>query len=85
MSVTINIKITVSNQLKVMMYFHSHFPDDAANNSGAIFDHMEKFIHWISNDILFIKDGKIYYTIDGCSKQYRCENSICLFSVLEFT
>ena len=34
---------------------------------------------------LFIKDGIMYDTTDGCSKQYRFENQMCLLSVLAFT
>ena len=30
-------------------------------------------------------DGIIYNTTDGCSKQYRCANSMWMFSILAFT
>ena len=34
---------------------------------------------------LFIKDGIIYYTTDGFSKQYRCSNAMWLLYALEFS
>ena len=34
---------------------------------------------------LFIKYGIIYNTENGCSKQYRCENTMCILSALVFT
>ena len=34
---------------------------------------------------VYIKDGIIYDTIYGCIKQYICENSMWLLSVLAFT
>ena len=68
----------VSNEGKLKIYFHSHFLDNSVQNTATTFDHMEKFIHWIYENNLFIKDGIIYDTTDGCNKQYRCENSMWL-------
>ena len=34
---------------------------------------------------VFINDGIIYDTTDGCNKQYRCANEIWILSVLAFT
>ena len=34
---------------------------------------------------LFIKDGIIYDTSDGCSKKYICADAFCLLSVLSLT
>ena len=65
--------------------FHPHYSDDSAHNSDTSFDHIKKFLHWMYDNKLFIKDGIIYDTTDGCSKQYRCENSMWLLSVLTFT
>ena len=66
------------------MDFHSHFSDDSANNAAKIFEHTIKFIQWMYENNLFIKDGIIYDTTYGCSKQYRCENKMRILSVLEF-
>ena len=46
---------------------------------------MKKLIHWIYDKNLFIKDGIIYDTTYGCSKQYMCANEMWLLSVLNFT
>ena len=46
---------------------------------------MKKFIHWIYEENLFIKDGIIYDTTDICSKKYRCENAVWVLFVLAFT
>ena len=46
---------------------------------------MKKFIHCMYENNLFIKDGIIYDTKDGCIKQYRCANRICILSILVFT
>ena len=67
------------------MDFHSHFLDGSTQNAATTFEHMNKFIHWMYYNNLFIKDGIIYDTTNGCSKQYRCENAIWLLSVLSFT
>ena len=66
------------------MDFHSHFLDDSANNTAKIFEHTIKFIQWMYENNLFIKDGIIYDTTYGCSKQYRCENATWLLYVFEF-
>ena len=34
---------------------------------------------------LLIKGGILYYNTDGCSKKFRCANSVWLSSVLIFT
>ena len=73
------------NQGKVKMYFHSHFSDDSAHNAATTFENMKKFIHWMNENNLFIKDVIIYDTTGGFRKQYRFENEIWLLSVLEFT
>ena len=46
---------------------------------------MKKFIHCMYENNLFIKDGIIYDTTYGCSKQYTFENTMWLLSVLELT
>ena len=46
---------------------------------------MKKFIHCMYENNLFIKDGIIYDTTYGCSKQYKCANAMWLLSVFEFT
>ena len=34
---------------------------------------------------VFIKDGLLYDTAYGCSKQYRYTNAMCILYLLEFT
>ena len=67
------------------MGFQSHFSDESAQNADTTFEHMNKFIHWMYDNNLFIKYGIIYYTTCGCIKQYICVNSMWLLYVLEFT
>ena len=66
------------------MNFHSHFSDDSAQNLANTFEHMKCFIYWMYENNLFTKDGIIYDTKDGRSKQYGCENSMWLSYILEF-
>ena len=54
-------------------------------NADTTFEYMEMFIHWMYENNFFINDGIIYDTIDVCSKQYICQNSMRQLSVLEFT
>ena len=58
------------------MDFHSHFSDESAQNKKTSFEHMEKLIHWIYDNNLFIKYGIIYDDAYRYSKQYRCVNSM---------
>ena len=67
------------------MDFHSHFSDDSAHNSATTCENMKKIIHWMYEENMFIKDGIVCDTTDGCSKQYRCENLLWILSVLSFT
>ena len=68
------------------MYFQSHFSDDSSDhNPDTTFEHMNNFIHWMYNNILFVKDGIIYNTTDVCSKQYICDHLLWTLSVLGFT
>ena len=46
---------------------------------------MKKFIHWMYKNNLFIKYCIIYDSIYGCSKHYRCANSMWVVYVLSFT
>ena len=46
---------------------------------------MKKFIQWMCENNLFIKDGIIYDTTYGCIKRCTYANEMWLFSVLEFT
>ena len=46
---------------------------------------MKKLITWMYDNKLFIKDGIIYDTTDGCIKKYISENSMWLLYVLTFT
>ena len=56
------------------MVFHPHFSDYSSHNAATKFEHRNKFIHWIYDNKLFIKDGIIYDNEDGCSKQHRYKN-----------
>ena len=67
------------------MDFHSHFSYDSDQNPAPTFEHMKIFIHWMYENNLFVKDGIIYDTTDGCRNIYRCANSMRLLSVLAFT
>ena len=67
------------------MDFHSHFSDNFAQNSATAFENMKVFIYWIYENNMFMEDGIIYDHTNGCSKQYRYKNPMCLFSVLKFT
>ena len=66
----------LSNEVKAKMDFNSHFSNDYDHNETTTFEHMKKFILWMYNRILFIKDIIIYDTTDGCSKnidvQIKC-------------
>ena len=44
-----------------------------------------EIIHRIYLNNFFIKDGILYDTTDGCSKQYRCANVMWILFVLEFS
>ena len=59
----------ISNDGKVNMDFHSHYSDDSIQNADTIFEHMKNFIQCMYDNNLFIKDGIIYDTTDGCSKK----------------
>ena len=74
----------VSNQGKVHIDFCSHLLDASDQNEATTFEHVKKFIHWMYDTNLFIKDVIIYATTDGCIKQYQCENSMGVLSVLSF-
>ena len=58
------------------MYFQSNVYDDSIQNSASTFEYMKKFIHCMYKNNLFINDGLIYDTNDGCRKQYRCVNTM---------
>ena len=66
------------------MNFHPHFSDESAQNTATTFQTTKNFIHQIYYNNFLIKDGIIYDTINGFSKQYRCANQICILSVLAF-
>ena len=74
----------VSNQGNVKMDLHLYFSDDSAQNADTRFQHMKKFIHWMYENDLFIKDVIIYDTTYGCSKQFICSNSTRMLSALVF-
>ena len=65
--------------------FSPKFSDDSAQNAATIFEHTKNFIHSMYANNLFIKDGIIYNTTYGCSKQYICANAMQLSYVLYFT
>ena len=67
------------------MDLHSQFSDDSSQSVATTFEHMKKFIHWMYENNLFINDGIISGTTDGCSKQYICGNKMLILSVLSFT
>ena len=46
---------------------------------------MKKFVHWMYENNFIIKNGIIYDTTDGCSRQFVCSNTMCLLSILAFT
>ena len=46
---------------------------------------MKIFIHWMYENIFFIKGGIIYDTTYGCRKQYRYANITWILFVLVFT
>ena len=60
------------------MVFYSYVPDESAHNAATTFEHNKKFIHWMYENKLFLKDVIKYYTKYGCIKHYRCENSMCI-------
>ena len=74
-----------SNDANVKMDFHPHFSDDSAHNTATICEHMKTIIHWMYEEHLFIHDGIIYDTTDGCNKQYVCANELWQLLVLSFT
>ena len=64
------------------MDLNPHFSYDSVNNAATICGHMKKFIYWTYEENLFIKGSIIYDNTDRCSKQYLCENELCLLSLL---
>ena len=70
--------------MKVEDGFHLHFSDDSTHNATTTFEDMKKIIHWMYETNLSIKDVIIYDTKDGFRKQYKCENTMWLLSVLSF-
>ena len=54
------------------MEIHSKISDDSAQNSATTCEHMKNSIHWMYEDIYFIKGVIIYDNKDVCKKQYIC-------------
>ena len=52
------------------MDFHSNVSDVSAQSAATTFERIKKFIHWMYENSLFIKDGIIYDNTNGFSKQY---------------
>ena len=76
----------VGNEGKMKMDFHPNISYDYSQNSTTTSEHMEKFIHWVYYNTLFITDGIIYDNIYGYrKKQYIFTNSMGILSVLEIT
>ena len=67
------------------MDFYSYFSDDSSQSAANKFEHVKKFIHWMHEKKLIIKDGIIYDNIYECIKKYICENVMWLLFALKFT
>ena len=65
--------------------FHPHFSDNSAHNKATTFERIKTFVHCMYDNNVFINNGIIYGTTDGCIKQYICGNATWVLSVMEFT
>ena len=50
------------NEGNMKIDFHSKFQMTSAKNAATTFENMKKFIHWMNENNLFMKDGIIYDT-----------------------
>ena len=71
------------NANQIDMAFHSHFSDLSHQGACTAHSHMEVLTTVsLTNIKALMTRGWMLDSADGCSKQCRCANALCLLSVL---